>query len=390
MPRSATRVTKTSEGTPPLLQVWQAARLMRETTALPENGPLSIDADDVPVSISEAGEADSQAWDQFLNAHPAGSFYQLFGWRSIVGSCLELQPIYLMARSNGRVVGVLPLVFLESRLFGRILCSLPFLNYGGPCAISGRAVQLLIDEAIGRASQLRADYLELRCAEPLLTELPVSTRKVSMTIALDPDPDVIWNGFTSKHRNNIRRAYKFGLTVESGGAGLLGDFYSVLEQSWRDLGTPLYQRGYFASVLAAFPEQTRIHLCRQASRVVCVAFNGMHSGVVEGLWAGGLPSARELQANYVLYWEMIRDSCLRGCRSFHLGRSTTDSGSELFKSRWNADSRQLYWYFHRPNGGPMPELNVDNPRYRLAIAAWRRLPLWAVRRVGPRLARCIP
>jgi FemAB-related protein (PEP-CTERM system-associated) len=359
-------------------------------TGLLERGSSPLDADDAPISVSEAGDIDARAWDQFLSTHPASSFYQLFGWRGVVSKSLGLQPIYLLARSNDRIVGVLPLVFLESRLFGRILCSLPFLNYGGPCASSSRAVQLLIDEAMRRASELRADYLELRCAEPLPTELPVSTRKVSMTINLDPDPDVVWNAFTSKHRKNVRRAYRAGLTVQSGGMEFLDDFYSVLERSWRDLGTPLYQQGYFASILAAFPEQTRIYLCRQDSRVICVALTGTHANLVEGLWAGGLPSARELQANYVLYWEMIRDVCLRGCRSFHLGRSTADSGSEQFKSRWNAESRPLYWYFHRPKGGPMPALNVDNPRYRLAIAAWRRLPLWVVRRVGPRLARSIP
>lgn len=103
-----------------------------------------------------------------------------------------------------------------------------------------------------------------------------------------------------------------------------------------------------------------------------------------------MPRARSLQANYVLYWEMIRDVCQRGCRHFHLGRSTAESGSEQFKSRWNAESRQLHWYFHRPDGGPMPALNVDNPRYRLAIAAWRRMPLWAARVLGPPIARSIP
>jgi hypothetical protein len=75
---------------------------------------------------------------------------------------------------------------------------------------------------------------------------------------------------------------------------------------------------------------------------------------------------------------------------FHLGRSTAGSGSEWFKSRWNAEAQQLYWYFHMPDGGAMPELNVDNPKYKLAIAAWRRLPLWLVRKLGPPIARCIP
>jgi len=346
--------------------------------------------DDLALTVRDAVDSDAALWDRYLETNPTACFYHLFGWRKIVRQSLGLEPIYLIASGAGGIVGVLPLVYLQSRLFGRILCSMPFLNYGGPCASTQQALRRLTTAAIERAGQLGVDYLELRCAEPLPVDLEAARHKVSMTIQLNADPDLLWNGFKSKHRTNIRRACQQGLTVQSGGVELLNEFYAVLENSWHHLGTPLYRRDFFEAVLSTFPQGTRIFLCRQESRVVNVAFNGEYGGTIEGMWAGGLPAARQLQANYVLYWEMIRDSCQRGFKRFHLGRSTADSGSEWFKGRWNAEARQLYWYFHRPAGGPMPALNVDNPRYRLAIAAWRRMPLWAVRRLGPTLARCIP
>jgi hypothetical protein len=108
------------------------------------------------------------------------------------------------------------------------------------------------------------------------------------------------------------------------------------------------------------------------------------------MWAGGSARARDLDANFVLYWDMIKDACERGMTRFHLGRSTASSGGEEFKRKWNASTTQLYWYFHRPDAGAMPELNVDNPKYRLAIAAWKRMPMWMTRLAGPRLARLIP
>ena len=341
-------------------------------------------------TIREAMDTDAGAWDGFLAGQPAGSFYHLYGWQGIVRSQFGHRTIYLMAMEAGQVVGVLPLVLLSSRLFGRILCSVPFMNYGGPCAGSEAVTELLVTDAMERAKELSVDYLELRCAAPLATELPVSLRKVSMTIALDRDPDAIWSGFTSKHRKNVRRAFKNDLNVRAGGVELLPEFYAVLQRSWRDLGTPLYRMDYFRAILDTFSDSTRLYVCCHAGRPVSVALVGFHGGTAEGMWQGGVPQARDLQANYVLYWEMIRDICLRGCQEFHLGRSTADSGSEQFKSRWNAETRQLYWYFHRPLGGPMPALNVDNPRYRLAIAAWRRLPLWVAGSLGPPLARCIP
>jgi len=343
-----------------------------------------------PPAIIIARETDAESWDRFVLASEAGSFYHRFGWSRILRESLGVEPFYLMARSDDQVVGVLPLVLLSSRLFGRILCSMPFLNFGGPCADSGAVARALIDAAIRKSHELEVDYLELRCAARIPTDLASSTHKVSMSIALDRDPDVLWNGFTSKHRTNVRRAMKNQLVVASGGWELFEEFFAVLERSWRDLGTPLYGRGFFASVLAEFPGETRIHVCRYGERPVAVACNGMQGGVIEGMWAGGMPVARSLNANYVLYWHMIQEACRLGFGRFHLGRSTVDSGGEWFKTRWNANALQLYWYYHRPRGGAMPALNVDNPKYRNAIAAWRRLPLWVVRRVGPHIARNIP
>jgi lipid II:glycine glycyltransferase (peptidoglycan interpeptide bridge formation enzyme) len=108
------------------------------------------------------------------------------------------------------------------------------------------------------------------------------------------------------------------------------------------------------------------------------------------MWAGATPEGRQLNANYVLYWEMIKDACERGFDCYHLGRSTAGSGAEQFKKKWNTETRQLYWYHSRPDGQVKPVVNVDNPKFRLAIAAWRRLPLWATRMIGPPLARVIP
>jgi lipid II:glycine glycyltransferase (peptidoglycan interpeptide bridge formation enzyme) len=222
----------------------------------------------------------------------------------------------------------------------------------------------------------------------------VSLRKVSMTMELDADPDKLWRRFSAHHRKNVRRALKNQLDVRVGGIELLDPFYHVLALSWRRLGTPLYAKHYFRRVLETFPNNTYVYICRHNDKPASVALVGHFNGTVEGLWAGCDPALRNLQANYVLYWEMIRHTCNAGFRRFHLGRSTTRSGAEEFKAKWNAQTHQLYWYFHRPKSdgkaADMPGLNVDNPKYRLAISAWQHMPLWATRVLGPPLARGIP
>jgi hypothetical protein len=44
--------------------------------------------------------------------------------------------------------GVLPLVHMNSRIFGNFLVSMPFFNYGGACADTEEIRGLLIEEAV--------------------------------------------------------------------------------------------------------------------------------------------------------------------------------------------------------------------------------------------------
>jgi hypothetical protein len=87
---------------------------------------------------------------------------------------------------------------------------------------------------------------------------------------------------------------------------------------------------------------------------------------------------------------MIRQSCERGFNFFHLGRSTKDSGAVFFKKKWNAVPQQLYWQYLLPDGEAVPQLNVDNPKYRFYINVWRKLPVKLTQIIGPPIAKNIP
>ena len=226
--------------------------------------------------------ADAARWDEFLGAQSAGSFYHRFAWKDINEKNFGHPTFFLAALRGDQMVGIFPLVFVSSRLFGRILCSMPFVNYGGPCSADPEAMALLLDEMVTLATRLQADYTEIRTLEPLAREFPTALHKVSMTLALQPNPDTLWDAFTSKHRTNIRRIYKNGLHVVSGHTELLDMFYAVLAESWRQHGTPIYRRRYFADILAAFPQETRIFIAYQDKTPVAVAFNGYYGKTVEG------------------------------------------------------------------------------------------------------------
>jgi len=342
------------------------------------------------VKIIHCTDADAIAWDAFLEEAPGASFYHLFGWKGINERSFGHRCFYLAAVEGERIVGVFPIVFIKSRLFGRILCSMPFVNYGGPCACDEETERALLREAEDIVRRNGADYLEIRGTKRAAVALPTSEHKVSMTIDLHPDPDVIWQAFEKKHRKEIRHAYKQDLRVERGGVEFLDMFFDILSESWKDLGTPFYDKSFFRNVFSAFPDSARIFVVYQGNVPVSAAFDGFYKRCVEGMWLGNRSRYRGLHPGYVHYWEMIKYACENGFEKFHLGRSTIESGGESFKKKWNAYPTQLYWQYILGKEKEIPRLNVENPKYRVAIGAWKSIPGSITRAVGPFLARDIP
>lgn len=329
-------------------------------------------------------------WDDFVMQNDSATFYHLFAWKEINEKCFGHQTFYVAAIDGNQVRGIFPIVFLKSRLFGRILCSMPFVNRGGPCASDSETVDALVDEGRRILEVNQADYLEIRSLSKLNTSVPTSEHKISMTIGLSEDPEDLWKSFKSKHRTNIRSAYHQGFNTLLGGAELLDEFYDILAESWRSLGTPLYAKSYFEEIIKHFASSTSIFLVIHRGKPVGTAFNGLHRQTVEGLWAGTIADYRRSDANYVLYWEMIKHYCEAGFEWFHLGRSTVDSGAEAFKRKWLAHGCQLYWLYILGRTREVPHLGVGNPRYQPGIQAWKRLPLAVTKRIGPMIAKSIP
>lgn len=330
------------------------------------------------------------AWNVFVSASPRASFYHRSEWRGINEGNFGHQTAYLAAFDGGRMVGVFPVVRLKSLLFGTVACSMPFVNYGGPCGESDEIEQQLLHSASALADEWGVDYVEIRSQRYLGDRYPSSDHKVSMTIALEADAEAIMGRLKRDQRAEIRRAYKNGFVAKFG-PGLVDDFYTVLSDSWHELGTPIYKVDYLKSILAAFPDATRVCVVYDANgRPAAGAFDGLHNGTVEGMWLGMRSDYRRQLVGYVLYWELIKHACEIGYQRFHLGRSSKDSGGEQFKKKWNADTLQLYWTYMLRTRADMPSLNPDNPKFRLAIKAWQKLPVRATQLIGPFIARSIP
>ena len=68
------------------------------------------------------------------------------------------KPLYLIAKEEGEIKGVLPLFLMKSMHFGKKPVSVPFAPYGGVCADNGTVKKALIEEAKRITEECGADY----------------------------------------------------------------------------------------------------------------------------------------------------------------------------------------------------------------------------------------
>jgi FemAB-related protein (PEP-CTERM system-associated) len=353
--------------------------------------PLKADADNRQnVVVMQITSSDTPVWERYVAESPDATFYHRIEWKNIIEKSFGHKTYYLMATDNGKAVGILPLVHIRSLIFGSIFCSMPFLNFGGICADNVEVEDLLLKEGEKLLKAKGGGYLELRHLKQTSSGIPCKHHKVSMTIELNPDPEVLLAAFTSKHRTAVRRATKNGLELKFGKGELLPQFYDVMCRGWKELGTPIYAYSFLQNIVDAMGNSVEMCFVFHEGKVVAAAFNGLHKDTVEGMWLSSLNEYAKLQAGYVLYWEMIKRACEKGYRQFHLGRSSMESGGEYFKKKWNAVAKPLYWEYILNKNKDIPELNVDNPKYQRAIEIWRKLPKGVTNIIGPRLAKNIP
>ncbi|MFQ5901248.1 MAG: FemAB family XrtA/PEP-CTERM system-associated protein [Thermodesulfobacteriota bacterium] len=331
-----------------------------------------------------------EKWDDYvLNSSEASGYHQI-GWKRIIEETFGHKTFYLAALEDDRIKGIFPLVLVQSFLFGRYMVSLPFLNYGGICSDTGVVRRALLKEAIDIARREKAGHIEIRDTREIEMGLPVKESKVSMLLNLPDSCDELWKNFKSKLRSQIRRPEKEGMEARVGGIEELDDFYKVFAVNMRDLGTPVYTKGFFKRILTVFPDTTSLCVVYLKDVPVASGFLAGFKEVLEIPWASSLRLYNYASPNMMLYWNSLKYACEKRYKRFDFGRSTPDAGTYRFKKQWGAVPVQLYWYYWMANGERLPELNPQNRKFSLAIKAWQSLPVWLTKIIGPHIVKGLP
>lgn len=342
------------------------------------------------IEIKRLDQASAPAWDKFvLEECNEASFFHLSGWSRIISQAFHQDCHYLYAEQAGRMLGVLPLVHLRSRIFGNRLIANGFTVGGALAAVSPEAARALDDEAQRLMRELQVESLEYRRSERHLSDPRWRCQAdlyANFAGPIAADEAECLKQIPRKQRAVLRKAIDAGQLTDRLEAHA-ENFFPLYGFSMRNMGTPVFGQKFFRLLMREFAGRADCLTVTWQGKCVASVLNFYFRDSVMPYYTGCGPEARSLGANDFMYWRLMRRAVARGYKIFDFGRSKIDSGPYHFKRNWGFTASATNHEFLTRDGEPPAEINPLNPKYRAFIALWRRLPLFVANRLGPMVIR---
>lgn len=322
------------------------------------------------ISVSALTSSDESAWRNYVNSHPDATIYHTLEWRDIICNEYKFEPVYLIAKTEGTVVGVLPVFFINN-LRGKRFMSLLFSSYGGPVCDSEEVLRSLLDAVKAEGAKRGASSISIR-AENRLEGFSEAEDYVASALDLRAGLEAIWKGFIHKRRTAIRRGEKFDLVLgwETGEAAVK-DFYLLQLMSRKRQGLPTPSLSYYRTIMDSLKGNVFLAIVRKEKVPLAAGLFFKFKGNL--LFAQGASDSRywNYRPNDFLVWEVIKWAVNEGFSHFDFGLTQEEDDSLLmFKKKWGTVSKKWHTWRYPEGIGDRSGLH-----YEIGSAVFRGLPL---------------
>lgn len=320
-------------------------------------------------------------WNSFIKAHES-KVYQLYEWGNVLSEVHGHELVYLEEER-----GVFPLAYVKSRIFGNRLISLPFADYGGPCADDEKTAKMLIAKAEEKAGELGADFMEIRAPHEryfrMFEEQGFRKRDDYCTFVLDISSTQLWESIGKKTRNAVRKAEKSGVEVSDAESRAdLKDFYTLYLKTMKRIGSPPQPYKYFEKIWEYFyPELLKIRFADYMEKRVSGMMFFLYRDAVHYSYSCSLSEHLELRPNNLVLWSTIEWGAENNFKYFDFGRTRPNSGVYLFKKAWGGKQVAMP-YFYRFYKRELKER--EEVKYEKLSELWRKyIPERLAEKIGP-------
>ncbi len=266
---------------------------------------------------------------------------------------------------------------------GQYFSNAPYLSYGGEFS-----EKLLVDKTFldGISKPVLIKSVQKLNLSQSLQSILVTDYK-TFILDLAGGIDEVWNKkVKSKTRNQVRKAEKNEHEIKIGGKLLLDDFYKVISEAWRDLGTPTHSKDFYGNIVEGFTDSSECKACfmiiyidHKPVSAACLIYN---KNIMIHPYAATLKKFNKFSINNILYWNIIKFAIENDVKKFDMGRSRTGQSTVKYKLSWGAEEVQLYYYYFNKR---IHKNDEDGKLIKFLIRMWKRLPVIVANFLGPKL-----
>ncbi len=341
-------------------------------------------------------------WGDFVRSQPDAVIYQLPEWVQVLAGAYGFRPLGIGCEdANGILLGVLPLCYTRGILSGRTLSSLPRTPLGGPLAVNGDVLSMLMTAAVDRVRAEGRTRLEIKVAETSYAGAMPDMARVRWDATyvrdLSSAAGELRFGSSRNHaqiKRAVNKSLRLGVQVRAGvGETDLRRWYQLYLGTLRRHGVPPRPYRFFQVAWSLLSGDGRMRLLLaergSPSEVLAGSVFFSYGETVFFAFNGSRDDALGLRPNDAIHWQAIHDAQADGFRYYDLGEvDATNEGLVRFKTKWGAEPRWLYRYYYPARRAPAhPPVEATGLAGRLARMAWRRVPTRATAWIGEWLYR---
>ncbi|MDD1779127.1 MAG: GNAT family N-acetyltransferase [Candidatus Helarchaeota archaeon] len=329
-------------------------------------------------------------WNDLAHDFNNSKIYHTYEWGVLLSETCRHTIFYLQEND-----GIFPIALIKSHIFGNRLISLPFADYGGPCAQNQETTKSLILKTQELAQILKVDYIEIRHPDESSFKLfeeenfirrdEYFTFIINLTIKLSE----LWKNIGDKNRNMVRKAEKNNIQVLTASSkNDLKTFYGIYLETMKNLGSPPQPFTFFSKMWDLFyPEHLVLPMAIYDGECIACGICFTYKKIIHHAYSCMLRDYSNLGGNVLIQWWIIKYGHDHSYTIMDFGRTRENAGNFRFKKHWHGQMIKMPYFYKFVNGKLDERQEI---KYKSISNLWRRyMPKFLAQRIGPWLIRQI-
>lgn len=317
--------------------------------------------------ITSITDIDTEQWDSFVENHTNGNIFQTPYYYHVLKDSAKTDPVILIlfSESTEKIIGVwLAAIQKEYSGIGELLTARA-VTVGGPLIKEDDTKVLsFFIQAYNKIVKNKVIYSQIRnLFEVNYSELFQEygfkyIEHLNLIHDLTLDEDELWKRLNGKRRNEIRKAYKEGVTVEvtKSNQDILVA-YDILKEVYHYAKIPLSDFDFFQNLIKYTDSKrgVKLFVAKYEGEIIGCMFTLVYKHTIYDFYAGSFRKYYKKNPNDIIPWEVFKWGKDNGFRIFDFGgagKPDEKYGVRDYKKKFGGDLVQ-YGRFEKIHNKPL-------------------------------------